>query len=231
MPIVNASSTDSEPQSGRAWVREHIQSMILNGELRPGAKILQLQLAEQCGVSQGIVREALLELQAFGLVETIHNRGMFVGRITPERLFESLDVRAVLEGLAARLCAEHTTRAQVRELGELAEQVYGKAMAHDPEDMTLLDRQLHDRIIELSGNATISRLAAEHRALGLIIRAGRDPQRVREEHRALLRAIEEGRGDEAERLMKQHICAVKEALRQRLERGDFAPSWITETAS
>jgi len=231
IPIDVPASAPSGSRPGRAWVRERIQGLILDGVLRPGARIRQLQLAERFGVSQGVVREALLELQAFGLVETVHNRGAFVSRITAQRLLESLDVRAVLEGLAARLCAEHTTRAQVRELDEIAGQVYALAMEHDPAGMTLLDRRLHDRIIELSGNATIGRLAAEHRVLGLIIRVGRDPQVVLDEHRAVLRAIEEGRGERAERLMRRHICAVKDALRERLARGDFVPEWVADAQS
>ena len=76
----------------RHQIRVDLQQRILNGEWRPGSKLIQQQLAKEFGVSMGLVREALLELQAWGLVETHDNRGIFVRRWNVDRLLEAYDV-------------------------------------------------------------------------------------------------------------------------------------------
>src|SRR5436305_8544748 len=86
----------------RHQIRESVQQMILSGERQPGTKLRQQELAEHFGVAQGVIREALLELAAYGLVEIIDNRGVYVSKIDKNRLLESFEVRAMHEGLAAR---------------------------------------------------------------------------------------------------------------------------------
>src|SRR3954468_10733826 len=98
MPSASHSSGTSQAPLTRHHIRENLQQMILSGERRPGSKLRQQELAELFGVAQGVVREALLELQAYGLVETIDNRGIFVSRLDKEKLLEAFDVRAVHEG-------------------------------------------------------------------------------------------------------------------------------------
>src|SRR4029079_516466 len=106
-----------------------LQRMILSGERQPGSKLRQQELAEQFSVAQGVVREALLELRAYGLVESIDRRGVFVSKLDKEKLLESFEVREVHEALAVRRCCERVTRVQVRELMDLAEEIYAKG--HD----------------------------------------------------------------------------------------------------
>jgi len=221
-----ASARERPRRVGRHEVRKRVQELILSGRLPPGSKLVQLHLADQFGVSQAIVREALLELKAVGLVESIDNRGMFVADLSGQRLLESLEVRAVLEAWAARICCETASRADLRPLVDLAEHVYALGIERKLNEMTVNDRRLHDRIIELSGNRMIMRLAEEHRTLGLIIRVGRDPGLVRREHLAVLGAIERRRPDAAERLMREHIFGVRKVLQKQIERGAFVPTWL-----
>src|SRR5262245_44250981 len=88
----------------RHEVRRVLRQRILEGKCRAGTKLVQGQLAKDFGVSIGVVREALLELQAWGLVETKDNHGVTVRGWNLERLLESYDIREMLEGLSARLC-------------------------------------------------------------------------------------------------------------------------------
>src|SRR2546423_14796308 len=131
----------------RHRVRDSIQQMILSGERHPGSKLRQQELAELFGVAQGVVREALLELQAYGLVETIDNRGIFVSRLDKEKLLEAFDVRAVHEGLAARLCCDHANRAELRPLADLAESIFQLARERRLDEMGSGDRDFHTRLI------------------------------------------------------------------------------------
>src|SRR6185436_20351291 len=131
-----ASTLDGAESQGtrRHFVRENLQRMILNGERRPGAKLRQQELAKQFQVAQGVIREALLELQAYGLVEMIDRRGMFVTKLNKERLLEAFEVREMHEALAARLCCERVTRAQIRELMELAQQIFSLGKTQKPDE-------------------------------------------------------------------------------------------------
>ena len=221
-----ASAADRRHQVGRHRVRDRIQRMILSGKLRPGAKLVQLRLAEQLDVSQGLVREALLELQASGLVETVDNRGMFVAKLNVDKLLEAVEVRAALEGLAARRCCETASRSQLRELTDLAERCYSLGEEGKPKQMASLDKEFHLRLLHLSGNSMLIRLAEQYRVLGKILRSGRDPKPVREEHLAVVRAIGKGDADRAERLMREHIMMTKAMVQQRVADGTFVPKWV-----
>ena len=203
----------------RHRVRDSIQSMILSGERHPGSKLRQQELAEKFGVAQGVVREALLELQTFGLVETIDNRGIYVSQIDRPRLLEAFYVREVHEGLAVRLCCERATRTDIRELMAVAEEIYSLGAARKLEEMGTLDRELHSRLIHLSGNSMLIRLADNYRILGKIVRADRNIEMVRNEHLAILQKIQDGDADQAERLMREHVAAARVAVSERLSKG------------
>ena len=106
MPAKSAAKSDSQPRRVvvRHEVRDGVQRLIVNGRQKPGSKLVQQKLAKQFGVAQGVIREALLELQVCGLVEAIDNRGMFVSPIDAQKLLDAFEIREVHEGLAARLC-------------------------------------------------------------------------------------------------------------------------------
>jgi DNA-binding GntR family transcriptional regulator len=209
----------------RHEVRDGVQRMIISGRQRPGSKLVQQKLAKQFGVAQGVIREALLELQVCGLVETIDNRGMYVSRIDKDKLLEAFEVREVHEGLAARRCCTRVTRADLAELTRIVDEIYRFARESKPEQMSALDRQLHARITQLAGNRMLTRLADNYIVLGKVMRARRDPKAVHAEHLAILGAIEAGDEAEAERLMRQHIRAGREAVEKIIGRGEM-PEWV-----
>lgn len=203
--------------------------MILNGEQRPGSKLLQLDLAKRFGVAQAVVREALFELQAFGLVETIDNRGVYVSELDTELLIDAIGVREVHEGLAARLCCERITKVQLRELAELAEQIYCEALRGEFDESGRLDRAFHQRIVHISSSRIIARLTDHYWILGKFLRLDRDPQEVREEHLIILKAIEENRPATAERLMREHIAVGRQMIEEKVRNGSFVPHWVAKS--
>ena len=222
----DSTATASSPGITRHQIRESVQQMIISGQRQPGTKLRQQELAEHFGVAQGVIREALLELAAYGLVEIIDNRGVYVSKIDKNRLLESFEVRSMHEGLAARLCCDRATRAELRVLGEMVEQMFKLGKAKKWEEMSSLDRQFHSRIIELSGNSMLVRLAHNYRVLGKFVRANRDPKIIRDEHMAILKAIEEGHCNDAERVMREHIQAGREAIERSMKSESFQPQWV-----
>ncbi len=73
----SSSNQTTSDHSARHRVRQGVEEMILRGGFQSGSKLKQLSLAKQFGVGQGIVREALIELQGMGLVESVNNRGTY----------------------------------------------------------------------------------------------------------------------------------------------------------
>jgi DNA-binding GntR family transcriptional regulator len=211
----------------RERIRDQLQRLILGGTLRPGTRLVQQRLAGQLGVCQSVIREALLELQVCGLVETDYNRGMFVGQLDAERLLESFDVREAHECLAVRLCCDRVARVELRELTQLADQVFELGRAGKHARMAALDREFHQRLIELSGNGMLARLSHNFWVLGKTIRAGRAPRTVRDEHLAILKAIDANQPEKAERLMRKHIQAGRQLVEKQVRHHRFAPAWVT----
>jgi DNA-binding GntR family transcriptional regulator len=213
-------------QPARHRVREELQRMILSGQRRPGAKLRQQELASEFGVAPLVVREALLELRSRGLVETIDNRGAFVARLDGEMLLASYDVREAIEGMAARLCCPRVTRRDVRELRGLAEAIFAAAAAGRQEEAGRLDRELHDRLVHLAGNPLITRLVDQYRWMIKSVSAYSDPKRTRRQHLDILRAIEDGRADDAERHMRAHVRLGRDVIERELAKPDAAIRWL-----
>jgi DNA-binding GntR family transcriptional regulator len=213
---------------GRHQVREEIQRRILSGESQPGERLTQQSLAKELGVAQGTVRESLLELQWLGLVESIDRLGVFVGKLDAARLIEAYQVREFLEGLAARLACEYVSRADVAMLRNMADHIWNLSKENREDEMGAADRAFHLRIMDLSHNKVLLRLAEGYRVLGMAVRASRDPHIVYEEHLRIIEAIDRNFPDEAERLMRMHVAEARRMIEQQAAKNDFTPKWVTD---
>src|SRR3954468_17881570 len=124
MTLDGTNNTAVASQTARHRVREDVRRLILTGELRPGTRLTQQQLAKRFGVAQSVVRESLLELQFSGLVRSVDNLGVFVSDLDTNLLLQAYQVREMIEGLAARLACERANRIDIRELMELVDAIY-----------------------------------------------------------------------------------------------------------
>src|SRR5689334_16512598 len=102
-------------ETRRARVSRQVREMIIAGEFRPGERLLQQTLAERFGVSQSVMREALLEAQFSGLVVSANGAGASVAQIDVNHVMKAYAVREMLEGLAAKLCCQQAGPAHLRE--------------------------------------------------------------------------------------------------------------------
>ena len=210
----------------RHRIRESLQNRILGGELAPGQRLTQLELADEFGVAQSVVRESLLELQFCGLVKIVDNLGVFVSELSPGTLLEAYQIREMFEGLAARLTCDTAGRRDLQELRDLAGGIRQCGRDQQFDRMGRLDRQFHQRIIAIAGNDLMNRLTAGYRFLGLIVRAKRNMRTVHREHLGIIDAIEKGDAEEAESRARQHVRAARLALRKMVQDGTFEPNWI-----
>ncbi|MGY1621113.1 GntR family transcriptional regulator [Geodermatophilus sp. SYSU D00965] len=141
-----------------------LRDMIMGGDLRPGARLGEVELAERLGVSRTPVREALSRLAAEGLVELVPNRGARVATWTVAELEGVFDLRSSLEPQLTAHAVPNATPADVDALDALATRMHevgSPGPDQDLEALVPLNRAFHDRLVALAGHPTLaSALAA-----------------------------------------------------------------------
>ncbi len=206
--------------TARVRVREEVRKMILTGELKPGMRLRQQNLAKKFGVAQSVVRESLLELQSSGLVRCVDNLGIFVSHLDVNTLIHAYHIREVAEGLAARLSCEHASRTDIREMYETADKIHELAVAGRMDERGVLDHQFHQRIIVLSGNPLLQCLTGCYQMLNMVVQAFSSHELILEQHRGIAEAIEKGDGEEAELRARAHVVVSRDAIARAIaERG------------
>lgn len=155
----------SEPSLRRARVSslpdqvyEHLRSAIVHAELLPGEKLIELDIAEQMGTSQGPVREALQRLERDGLVERRARSATFVTRISIDEMYELFSIRSVIEGYAVRRTAQQISPEQCDELDALIGKMAEAGSQHEIILLAAHDMAFHRRIVEWSGSANFLRV-------------------------------------------------------------------------
>jgi DNA-binding GntR family transcriptional regulator len=196
-----------------------LRQAILRGDMAPAQRLVENELAEQFGVTRASVRAALIDLAAEGLVERIPNRGSRVRVVTVEEAVAITECRMVLEGLCAAKAAVGASDEQLARLTELGEAMSKAVADGEPVTYSDLNRELHDRILEFSGQQValglLERLNAQlvkHR-FRLALRPGR-PQQSLGQHLAIIEAIRARDPRAAEAAARAHLSSVITALQE-----------------
>ena len=140
-------------------VADSLRAAILHGELPPGARLGEVELAERLGVSRTPVREALSRLAAEGLVDVTANRGARVATWTVAELEGVFDLRTVLEPQLTAAAVPHATPGDVEELAALAGRMLDVGCPGPGQDLDALvplNRAFHDRLVALAGQPTLA---------------------------------------------------------------------------
>lgn len=141
----------------RDQIRDYLVEAILNGEYNAGDRIVETRVAQQLGVSQGAVREALRELEWMGFLQTYPYSGTYVKDLSLKDLLEIYPVRAALEALGARLAASNLTDDQLAYLEQLVRDMIQVSEAGDARSMSAINFAFHQTIIRASGNSVLIR--------------------------------------------------------------------------
>lgn len=186
------------------------------GIYQPGDRLVESELAERFGVSRTPIREALQRLETQTLLIR-DGRSLIVGALDHNQLSELYAVRAELEGLAARLAAQHGVPEELRVLRKMVSE--DRKLIDNPEALALANRRFHKQIHLASHNRyLVQQLDLVHRTMALLATTslaveGRS-QGALDEHDAIVTAIENGDGDAAYAALKIHIS---KAFETRLE--------------
>ena len=208
-----------EGDQARRFVVEYLRGAIMNGDVVPGQRLVEADLAELLGTTRGSVRAALIDLSADGLVERIPNRGARVRAVPVAEAIAITECRMVLEGLCAAKAAEVATPAQIAGLTAIGEQLAAAVAAGEPLKYSALNRELHQAVHEISGQTVaaglLQRLNAQivRHQFQLSLRPGRTHVSL-PEHQAIIEAIAARDPAAAEAAARSHLASVIEALRE-----------------
>jgi GntR family transcriptional regulator, vanillate catabolism transcriptional regulator len=198
-----------------------LRALILEGELSPGERVLELQMVERLGVSRTPVRSALVRLQEEGLLEAIPSGGFSVRAFSEREVLEAIEIRGTLEGLAVRLAAERgVARSDLQSasarLDAIDEVLRRDALGIDISRYVELNAQFHTMLIGFAGSQALARQLDRASALpfaspsALVPVQSRSPEShhiltvAQDQHRCVLVAIERREGTRAESIMREH---------------------------
>jgi DNA-binding GntR family transcriptional regulator len=202
--------------------RDHIlatlRERIVEGYYPQGVKLVEQDLAQEFGTSRPMLREILGDLESLGLVEKFPNRGTTVRRIDSRSLLEIMEIREVLEGLAARLAAQNSQPQDWLDLEEQFDKPFEQIVENSEFDKYLdLISTFRDRMVAAARSEELSKLIISMYAKiqivqrRIVILPGRIQQAI-EEHRAVLRAIMEGNPEKAEKMKRVNMKNARECL-------------------
>ncbi len=199
-----------------------LREAILKGELKPGERLMEIQLAEKLGVSRTPIREAIRKLELEGLVIMIPRKGAEVAKISEKSLRNVLEVRCSLEELAAELACQRMSDEQFDEMEE-AEETFKESVARgDIIEIAENDEHFHDLMYEGTDNDRLVSILNNLREqmyryrLEYIKDEGKR-QVLIAEHEAILKALKGRKVDEAKEAVRTHIENQELTISQNLK--------------
>ena len=187
-----------------------LRKAILRGELKPGERLMEIQLANKLGVSRTPIREAIRKLELEGLVLMIPRKGAEVAQITEKNMQDVLEVRKALEELSVQLACERITPEQVEEMKLAAEEFRKVLKSGDVTKIAEADVKFHDVIFAATNNQRLVTLLNNLREQMYRFRVEYLKQKecypqLLEEHDKLIALISGGNVEEACEIMGRHI--------------------------
>ena len=208
----------------REEIREQLIDDIISGRLAPGSRITETRLAQQFGVSQAPVREALRDLELFGFVVSSPFRGTQARKISTDDLLEIYPLRAAIEGVAAREAASRVDAATLKKLEKLIGTMRAAAERNDGAAHAHADFSFHEAIIKAAGNRMLEHVWQSMRLAtttfvthAMTQLTHRTLHEIGERHLPVLAALRARDPRLAEAEMRRHIEEPGDWIRQAVE--------------
>ena len=194
-----------------------LRQAILRGELKPGERLMEIQLANKLGVNRTPIREAIRKLELEGLVLMIPRKGAEVAEITEKSLRDVLEVRRALEELAVELVCEKITEEQIQDLKDAAEEFKESLESGDITRIAEADVKFHDVIYMATDNQKLIQLLNNlreqmYRYRVEYLKRSDFHQQLIDEHEEIIETIESGQKDRAVQVVCQHVDNQVEAV-------------------
>lgn len=187
-----------------------LRQAILRGELKPGERLMEIQLANKLGVSRTPIREAIRKLELEGLVLMIPRKGAEVADITEKSLKDVLEVRRALEELSVKLTCDRITKEEIKELEQAAENFRKTMKSKDITEIAEADVRFHDVIYTATKNQKLIQLLnnLHEQMYRYRIEYLKDEEvypKLLKEHKEIIERINRGEKEEAARIVCEHI--------------------------
>lgn len=194
----------------RELVFESLREAIISGLLPPSERLMEIQLAEEMGVSRTPVREAIRKLELEGLVVMIPRKGAYVAGMSIKDIVDVFEIRGALEGLAAELASERVTDEELESMERYLVKISEEIESGDLSKVVETDTDFHTLIYKASRNARLSQIISNLREQIQRFRTTSlsFPGRMKialEEHRKIVEAISSRDGELARKLAQEHI--------------------------
>lgn len=219
------SPTWRDPVTAADRVLLQIQQAIVEGQIAPGSKISEPELAKKYDLSRAPLREALARLERCHLIERTPNAGARVVKLSVAGLLSLYELRETLEGLACRLAAQHMTDDEIAQVQQLLNQHLSTQRVREGESyyQEAGDVDFHYRVILGSKNPYLINLLCDE--LYFLVRMyrvqlgmnGPRVSRAFDEHKAIINAIANRDGELADLLMRRHIAASRRNIEQHFK--------------
>lgn len=210
----------------RELVLEAIREAIISGILKPRERLMEIQLAEELGVSRTPIREALRELELEGFIVMVPRKGAYVADMTFKDIADIFEIRAALEGLAAGLAAERITDEEMEDMERHLVEKADAIACGDMERLVEVDTSFHESIYQASRNDRLKGIINNLREQIQRFRAtslaypGRMKQSL-EEHRAIVEAIHARDVVLARQLTQEHIENAEQSMIESIKKDGF----------
>ena len=202
-----------------------LRQAILKGELKPGERLMEMQLANQLGVSRTPIREAIRKLELEGLVLMIPRRGAVVAKITEKDLRDVLEVRTSLEKLAIELACQRMPDETIPDLRQALEAFKEALKKEDLTAQAEKDEQFHDVIFKSTGNQRLIQMLNNLREqmyryrLEYLKECGAHGGRV-EGHEAIIQALSVKDKEKAADIIARHIYNQELSVIRKIQEDD-----------
>lgn len=218
--MFNLNLTNHKPL--REIVFEELRNLILTGKIEPGTRMMEIELADEMGVSRTPIREAIRKLEEEGLVVIEPRKGAYVSEISVPDMVNILEVREHLDGLSAFFAAQRVSDEGKRRLLEVSDQFDAAVEEGDMDKMIKFDTTLHKIIVDETDNSYLVNMVERLQELVLRFRYiyYKDFKRAEEmpnEHKIIIEAIIKGDATLAREESELHIRKLKELVLQDSE--------------
>ena len=199
-----------------------LRQAIIKGDLKPGERLLEIQLADKLGVSRTPVREAIRKLELEGLVTMVPRRGTTVLGITKKHLKDVLEIRSALEELALELACRRVTPEQYEELVRLEALLEEKQDSDNAFELSDIDEKFHEQIYQATNNPRLVQLLANlreqmYRYRLEYMKAKDKRPRLIQEHQQIIKALKNKDSKAGRKAIYDHIVNQANAILSTLE--------------
>ena len=215
----------------RELVCGHIREAIINGTFAPGERLMEIQMADEMGVSRTPVREAIRKLEMEGFVVMIPRRGTYVSNMSIKDINDVYEIRISLDTLAAGLAAERISDEELEELQRLLVKVGAAIEKNDMAKVVEADIEFHDVLYKASRNERLRNIINNLREQITVIRgvSMRYPGRLKDtqdEHRRLVECISARNVEKSQEMARIHLENAEKtlmaAMSERKDGGDIS---------